>query len=70
MALQASAHGSHAGGTSQGASANASPNVSGKKRRASTVKVEGDVQDGAGEAGPGNKVKPSPRTNGGKRIKS
>ena len=54
------------GGGSQGTSANASPNVPHKRRRASAVKVEGDDTgaelNGTGPAG-GNKVKASPRNN-------
>lgn len=57
----------------QAPSANASPNVSNKRRRASTVKVENDEAGGGpevnGTAAPGaTKVKASPRV-GGKRQK-
>lgn len=50
------------GGGSQGTSANASPNVTNKRRRASAVKVEGDDMgpEVNGTGGPG-KIKPSPR---------
>jgi hypothetical protein len=56
----------------QGPSANTSPNVSNKRRRASTVKTEGDdgggtEVNGTGASGAG-KVKASPRV-GGKRQK-
>jgi hypothetical protein len=62
MALQQSQQGT----SSSGPSANTSPNVSNKRRRAS-VKAEGE--DGAGQSnGVQNKVKPSPRI-GGKRQK-
>ena len=54
------------GGGSQGTSANASPNVTNKRRRPSAVKVEGDEVgtevNGTGPAG-ANKVKASPRNN-------
>jgi hypothetical protein len=57
----------------QGTSASASPNVSHKRRRASTVKMENDETSGGpeinGSAAPGPKtVKASPRV-GGKRQK-
>lgn len=56
-----------AGTGSQGTSANASPNVSNKRRRPSGVKTEGDdgggvEVNGAGGPGPGPKIKASPRT--------
>lgn len=54
----------------QGASANTSPNVSNKRRRASTVKTEGDdgvEVNGAGPTGAA-KVRASPKV-GGKRHK-
>lgn len=54
------------GGNSQGTSANASPNFTNKRRRASAVKVEGEdggvEVNGTGPAG-ANKVKASPRNN-------
>lgn len=53
------------GGGSQGTSANASPNVSNKRRRASAVKVEGDDAAEVNGAAPQNKVKASPRVTGG-----
>jgi hypothetical protein len=51
-------------------SASASPNVSNKRRRASTVKMEGEEAAGEvnGAASGGAKVKASPRV-GGKRQK-
>ena len=69
MTHQQSQQGSNMSG-SQGASANTSPNVAGKKRRASAVKLEGDDSGGAEVNGVGgaHKVKPSPRI-GGKRQK-
>lgn len=66
MVAQQSQQGTNTSG-SQGTSANTSPNVTNKRRRASAVKLEGD--DGGGEVnGVGPKVKPSPRI-GGKRQK-
>lgn len=49
---------SQQGTNSSAASANTSPSINNKRRR-STVKLEGD--EGGGDAGPGNRVKPSPR---------
>ncbi len=74
LAAQLSQQGTN---SSQGTSANTSPNVTNKRRRASAVKIEGD--DGGGPGGgievngtsgpPGaSKVKASPRV-GGKRQK-
>lgn len=62
--------GSLAAGGSQGASANTSPNVSNKRRRASTVKTEGDDGADVNGGGPNNasKVRASPKV-GGKRHK-
>lgn len=68
MAHQQSQQGSNLSG-SQGTSANTSPNVTNKKRRASAVKLEGE--DGNAEVngvGGAHKVKASPRV-GGKRQK-
>ncbi|PGH12829.1 hypothetical protein AJ79_04053 [Helicocarpus griseus UAMH5409] len=71
MVAQQSQQGTNTSG-SQGTSANTSPNVSNKRRRTSTVKIEGE--DGGGPAevngnGPNtSKVKASPRV-GGKRQK-
>lgn len=69
MTHQQSQQGSNLSG-SHGASANTSPNVAGKKRRASAVKVEGEEAGNAEVNGVGgaHKVKPSPRI-GGKRQK-
>lgn len=53
--------------SSTAASVNASPNASGKRRRASTVNKGGDNHDG-GDGDPPPKVKPSPKV-GGKRQK-
>ena len=66
-------HGQMPPNAPQGAGANASPNVSNKRRRASTVKQEGEEGSGGpevnGTAPSGsNKVKASPRV-GGKRQK-
>lgn len=69
MAAQQSQQGTNTSG-SQGTSANTSPNVSHKRRRASTVKMEGDdngEMNGVGHTMPA-KVKASPRV-GGKRQK-
>jgi hypothetical protein len=66
MMHQMSQPGSNLSG-SQGASTNTSPNVSNKRRRPSTVKVEDDNAS-ANQDGNQNKVKPSPRI-GGKRQK-
>ena len=60
---------------SQGTSANTSPNVTNKRRRASGVKQEGQDDGGGGGVmdvnGTGPKVKPSPRIGGGpKRQKA
>ena len=60
------AHGLQNAAGSQGPSANASPNVSNKRRRASGVKIEGDGDNAAPEPN-GPKVKQSPRV--GKRQK-
>lgn len=49
---------SQQGTNSSAASANTSPSINNKRRR-STVKLEGD--EGGGDGGPGNRVKPSPR---------
>jgi len=57
------------GGGSQGTSANASPNVTNKRRRASAVKVEGEDTTEVNGTGPQNKVKASPRV-GVKRQKA
>ena len=57
------------GGGSQGTSANASPNVTNKRRRPSGVKVEGDDATEVNGTGPQNKVKASPRV-GVKRQKA
>ena len=70
MVPQASQQGSSSGGGaggggSQGTSANTSPHVTNKKRRASAVKVEMDD----GPEMNGTKVKASPRMTGGKRQK-
>ena len=55
---------------SQGTSANTSPNVTQKRRRASAVKLEGDDGSGLVEVnGTGPKVKASPRV-GVKRQKA
>lgn len=68
MAAQLSQQGTNASG-SQGTSANTSPNVTNKRRRASAVKVEGDEGGGMEvNGGGGQKVKASPRV-GGKRQK-
>jgi hypothetical protein len=68
MVHQQSQQGSNLSG-SQVTSANTSPNVTNKRRRASAVKVENDDGGGAELNGTGaNKVKPSPRI-GGKRQK-
>ena len=72
MVAQQSQQGTNtsAGTGSQGTSANTSPNVTNKRRRASAVKVEAD--DGGGGAdinGTGPKVKASPRVGGPKRQK-
>ncbi|KAL8726615.1 MAG: hypothetical protein Q9181_005976 [Wetmoreana brouardii] len=58
------------GTVSQGPSANASPNMTNKRRRASAIKGEdeGGGVEINGIAGPSSKVKPSPRI-GGKRQK-
>lgn len=66
MVHQHSQQGSNLSG-SQGASANTSPNVTNKRRRPSTIKLE---DDGGGEmnGNTANKIKPSPRI-GGKRQK-
>jgi len=68
MASQLSQQGSTTG--SQGNSANTSPHVTNKKRRASAVKTEMDADEGGpvGGAGGNAKVKASPRV-GGKRQK-
>lgn len=57
------------GGGSQGTSANASPNVTNKRRRPSAVKVEGEDAPEVNGTGPQNKVKASPRV-GVKRQKA
>lgn len=49
------------GGGSQGTSANASPNVTNKRRRHSAVKVEGEDTTEVNGTGPQHKVKASPR---------
>lgn len=72
MAAQQSQQGTNTSG-SQGTSANTSPNVNNKRRRASTVKTEGDDNASSMDAnnatqGNANKVKASPRV-GGKRQK-
>ena len=68
MAHQQSQQGSTLSG-SQGTSANTSPNVTNKKRRASAVKLEGEEAGGTEVNGVGaHKVKASPRV-GGKRQK-
>lgn len=68
MAAQLSQQGTNASG-SQGTSANTSPNVTNKRRRASAVKVEGEEGGGMEVNGVGGqKVKASPRV-GGKRQK-
>lgn len=71
MGLMQQGPGGNVNGT-QGTSATTSPNISNKRRRASTVKVEGDDGGGAEGSGAGSsgatKVKPSPRI-GGKRQK-
>lgn len=67
MMHQMSAQGSNLSG-SQGPSTNTSPNVSNKRRRPSTVKVEDDNAS-ANQDGNQSKVKPSPRI-GGKRQKA
>ncbi|KMP05343.1 hypothetical protein CIRG_05024 [Coccidioides immitis RMSCC 2394] len=71
MVAQQSQQGTNTSG-SQGTSANTSPNVNNKRRRASTIKMEAD-ENGTAEVngtGPNNavKVKASPRV-GGKRQK-
>ncbi len=75
MVAQQSQQGTNTSG-SQGTSANTSPNATNKRRRPSTVKVEGDDGGGGGGTevngtgpGGGGKVKPSPRI-GGKRQKA
>lgn len=76
MVAQQSQQGTNTSG-SQGTSANTSPNATNKRRRPSTVKVEGDEGGGGGGGtevngtgpGGGSKVKPSPRI-GGKRQKA
>jgi len=65
MMHQMSAQGSNLSG-SQGPSTNTSPNVSNKRRRTSTVKMEDD--NGSQDAIGVSKAKPSPRI-GGKRQK-
>ena len=65
MVHQQSQQGSNLSG-SQGTSANTSPNVTNKRRRASNVKMEEEV--GGPEINGATKVKPSPRI-GGKRQK-
>lgn len=62
MVHQHSQQGSNLSG-SQGASANTSPNMTNKRRRASAIKLE---EDGGHEVNgvAGNKVKPSPRLSG------
>lgn len=72
MVAQQSQPGTNTSG-SQGTSANTSPNVTNKRRRASTVKVEGEdgnpvEVNGTGATG-ASKVKASPRGGGGKRQK-
>lgn len=71
MAAQQSQQGTNTSG-SQGTSANTSPNVTNKRRRASTVKTEGDdnssMDVNGATQGNANKVKASPRV-GGKRQK-
>ncbi len=57
------------GGGSQGTSANASPNVTNKRRRPSAVKVEGEDTTEVNGTAPHNKVKASPRV-GVKRQKA
>lgn len=57
-----------AGTASQGTSANTSPNVTNKRRRGTSVKVEGDEGGGPEVNGIVPKVKASPRV-GGKRQK-
>lgn len=66
MVAQASQQGSATG--SQGTSANASPNVSNKRRRASGINVKSEMDaEGGGGVGPevngASKVKQSPRPN-------
>lgn len=68
MVAQQNQGGANASG-GQGTSANTSPNVSNKRRRASTIKIEGDDGGGAtevnGTGAPGAaKVKASPRVDG------
>lgn len=58
------------GGGSQGTSANASPNVTHKRRRASAVKIENEEGVEVNGTGPQNKVKASPRVGGQKRQKA
>ena len=53
------------GGGSQGTSANASPNVTNKRRRASAVKLEHEEAGEVNGIGPQSKVKASPRVGGG-----
>ena len=52
--------------SSNTASVNTSPNVNNKRRR-STAKI--DIDDTGGDASGANKVKPSPRLGGNKRVK-
>lgn len=67
MVHQQSQQGSNLSG-SQVTSANTSPNVTNKRRRASAVKVEDENGSAEVNGTTGNKVKPSPRL-GGKRQK-
>jgi hypothetical protein len=59
-------------GSATGASANTSPNVSTKRRRSTAAGVKNEVDDPSGEVnGAGaNKIKPSPRMGGTKRVKA
>jgi hypothetical protein len=64
----AAQHSQQGTNSSQGTSANTSPNVTNKRRRASAVKAEGDDHTGEQVNGTSAKVKASPRP-GGKRQK-
>lgn len=71
MVATQSQQGTNNSGGSQGTSANASPNVTNKRRRPSAVKVEGEEAAEINGVGPQNKVKQSPRVGGGtKRQKA
>lgn len=69
MATQSQQGTNTSGGGSQGTSANASPNVTNKRRRPSAVKVEGEDTTEANGTAPPNKVKASTKV-GVKRQKA